>query len=475
MNRLLVLCISLVTSLNIGWTQASKIDFQIDNYENDTLIIGNYYGDKQLVKDTLIRADRNDKFVFASDTLVDAGVYLALMLPDYEYIQFIVPSDDQQFSASMDYEELAKIKFSGSKENETFYDYLAFLREHKPKAEELQQKIEAARAEGKSTEKEEAKFDEIDKKVKDYQLKIVEENKGSIASMLISANFDVDIPEFEGDEDEVKMKRFKYYRDNYFHNLDTTNIALIRTPFLHDRLMYYLDNLNSPLPDSITIAVDKILSMLQPNEDAFKFYTSFFLNKYAKMKRVGDDAIYVHIADKYYSTGKAKWVKPETLAKIRDNATKLRPLLIGNKIPDIFVYDKDSTEIRLREVDADYTVLVFWAPSCGHCTKAMPHIVKFNDKYKDQGIKTISICTKGGEKFKGCWDVLEEKDMLRLINTGDEYIRFQRQVYVRQTPKIVVLDKDKEIVIKDIPAEKLDEILQEIIKQEEMEKSVIEE
>ena len=51
-----------------------------------------------------------------------------------------------------------------------------------------------------------------------------------------------------------------------------------------------------------------------------------------------------------------------------------------------------------------------------------------------------------------------------MLNTGDEYIRFQRKMFVRKTPKIIVLDKDKEIIIKDIPAEKLDEIVDEIIR-----------
>jgi len=225
-----------------------------------------------------------------------------------------------------------------------------------------------------------------------------------------------------------------------------------------------MDKLNAPVPDSTIIAIDYVLKKFENNPEALKFYTSFLLNQYASMKMVGQDAIYVHMVDKYYSQGKAPWVKEDVLAKIIDNANKLRPLLIGNTVPDITTYQQDGTPIKIRDIESEYTVLVFWAPNCGHCKKAMPDVVNFNDKYLSKGVKTVSICTKGGEKFKGCWDFLEGKDMLRMLNTGDEYIRFQRKMFVRKTPKIIVLDKDKEIIIKDIPAEKLDEIVDEIIR-----------
>ena len=65
--------------------------------------------------------------------------------------------------------------------------------------------------------------------------------------------------------------------------------------------------------------------------------------------------------------------------------------------------------------------------------------------------------------------------MLRLHNTGDEFIRFQRKMFVTKTPKIIVLDKNKEIIIKDIPADKLSEVIDEIIRLEDAEKEIIEE
>ena len=476
MNKLYTLL--LLSCFVIASVAAQKVDVEIkiDNYKNDTLIVANYFADRQLIKDTLIRKSSKDKFALKADSLFEAGVYIAITLPDYQFSQFIIPGDDQEFKLEMDYENLSKLKSKGSVENKLFYDYLQYLNKRRPENIRLQKELMEADSLGKDVAKIEEQIAVIDLDILDYQQKIVAENPTTITAALISANFQVDIPEItEGTPEEIKSKRFRYYREHYFDNIDFNLPAIIRTPFLHDRIEYYMEKLNAPLPDSTMIAIDYILSKFSDNEEAFKFYTSHFLNQYAKMKMVGQDAIYVHIVDKYYANGKAPWVKEETLAKIVDNANKLRPLLIGKTIPDITTYEKDGTVVKIRDVEADYTVLVFWAPNCGHCKKAMPDIVKFNDEYLAKGVKTIGICTKGGEKFKGCWDSLEEKDMLRLLNTGDEYIRFQRKMFVRQTPKIVVLDKNKEIIIKDIPADKLSEIIDEIIRLEDIGKESIEE
>lgn len=457
---------------------AQKVDIEIniDNYKNDTLIVGNYYADRQLVKDTLIRKSNEKSFRLKADSLFESGVYIAITIPDHQFSQFIIPEDDQEFEIMMDFADLSELNSKGSDENKLFYDYLQYLNKRRPENIRLQKELMEADSLGADVGKINEQIAVLDLEILKYQQKLVADHPTTITAALIGANFQVDIPKItEGTPEEIQAKRFRYYRAHYFDNVDFNLPAIIRTPFLHDRIEYYMQKLNSPLPDSTIIAIDYILSKFTDNEEALKFYTSHFLNQYAQMKMVGQDAIYVHIVDKYYANGKAPWVKAETLAKIVDNANKLKPLLIGNTVPDITTYEKDGTAVKIREIEAEYTVLVFWAPNCGHCKKAMPHIVKFNDEYLAKGIKTISICTKGGEKFKGCWDSLEDKDMLRLLNTGDEYIRFQRKMYITKTPKIIILDKNKKIIIKDIPADKLSEIIDEIIRLEDSEKEIIEE
>ncbi|MBK7637209.1 MAG: thioredoxin fold domain-containing protein [Saprospiraceae bacterium] len=136
------------------------------------------------------------------------------------------------------------------------------------------------------------------------------------------------------------------------------------------------------------------------------------------------------------------------------------------KNADITTYKEDNTPVRLYDINSPYTIVIFWAPDCGHCKKIMPDVVSFYKKNKDK-VKLISICTKGGENTKTCWPAVKEKGMEDFINTADEYSRYNMKVRIKSTPKVFVLDENKEIIIKDIPAEELDKIFNEIVSFEE--------
>jgi peroxiredoxin len=203
---------------------------------------------------------------------------------------------------------------------------------------------------------------------------------------------------------------------------------------------------------------------MESSPDTYKYYLSYFLNQYAQMKIVGFDKVYVHLVDNHYSKGKADWVSEETLLKMKEQADNLRNILIGEKFPDITTYKKDKTPVRIWDIESPYTVVLFWAHDCGHCTKSMPDIVSFYDEFESKGVTLISICTKGQKKMLPCQEAIPKKNMEKFINTFDEYQRYRQKVYIRSTPKIFLLDQDKKILIKDIPAKELKNIMPEIIK-----------
>lgn len=309
----------------------------------------------------------------------------------------------------------------------------------------------------------------VDAEVKAYQRKLVEDNSGSLAAAIVKANIEVQIPDFSGTKEQIDQQRFQYYHDHFFDNMDLSDPRLLRTPVYFDRVDRYVSKFTIQIPDSIIKSLDLILSRSEAAPENFKYLLIHYLNEYAKSKFVGMDAMYVHLVDNYYATGKAPWVEEEQLQKIIENANTLRPLLIGKIAPDITVFKQDLTPVSLHGIDAKYTVLLFWAPDCGHCTKSMPDIVKFYEQYKDKGVEILAVCTKLLEKEGTCWDAVKEKGMENWINTSDKYLRSKfGQVYnVKSTPQIYILDHKKEILTKHVGAEKLAEIMDLIIAEEE--------
>ena len=441
--------------------QKLNIDFQIEGYHNDTLIIGYYFGDKTLIEDTLFtQKGKKEYFKWTTDTLVAQGVYFAVLKPDNKIFQFLVNDRPGIIRFKFNAEDLLDLSVKGCKENEAFYSFLLFLGDKRVQRDTLNSSIEKAKMSNLPYEQFNEELAKIDAEVKAFQNRLLKDFPGSILAMLISTNMDIPMPEFTGDAQSVQTQRYYYYKSHYFDNLNFKHPALIRIPTTHQKVDDYLNKMSVQIPDSLMIEVDYILNLAKPNREAFRYFLSEFLNKYGQSKYIGHDGIAAHIIDNYYSKGMAPWVTEENLGKLKDNADNIRPTMLGKKMPDIITYQEDSTAVRLYDIIADYTILFIWDPTCGSCKKAAPDIVNFYNKYKTENIKVLTICNQSGEKYKSCWPSVVEKGMEGLINTGDEYQRYQSKVRNTSVPKIYFLDKDKKILLKDFPSEKLEEIFE---------------
>ena len=463
MRYLLLLIFSFFLTSVIG---QHDIKFKIKDYTNDTLIVGYYLGDKQLVHDTLL-STKPGKFQMKGDSTLKAGFYLLLTLPENKIVQFLI-DDDQEFEMETSINSLEISKFKGSKDNQLFSEYVAFLAEQRPEADDLRQQIEALEVEDPKRKELMAKLDAFDERVEKEQNMIIDQHPNTLTAMLIKSNTGIDFPDFEGDEKEVKRQTWQYYKKHYFDHIDLGNPAVLRTPFFDKRVNYYMRNLTPNQPDSIIRSMDFLLAKMKPSEETFRYYLSTFLNEYIQSKIVGMDAVYVHLAEKYYAAGQAPWLDEETTNSIVDNAMDIKPVLIGKTGQDIQVYLEDGSPIKISDIDYEYLVLMFWAPDCGHCKKMMPDVVKFYEEYKDKGVKLLAVCTKHKEKTESCWEILEEKEMTGFINAADTNHRsmFKLKYNVKTTPKIFILDPDRKILMKNIGGAQLGDVMEELFRRE---------
>lgn len=449
-----------------------NIDITVDKYDQDFVVIGYYYGDRQLVLDTLLR-NEDGKFILSGEEPLNKGTYILLLSPNNRYIQFLVDEHEQNFSIQLDTADLGNPVMNGSKDNQVFLDYISFINSKGQENEKIISEINVLKEKGEDYTELTQKQAELDKEVKAYQANIFATYPNSVTTHMIKTTMDVEIPEFEEEGEALKEKQYFYYKEHFFDHIDLGDSVFLRTPFFHNKIMTYVEKLTPQSPDSVAVAIDYILKQMEPANETYKFYLSHFLNTYARAKIVGFDAVYVHLVDNYYAKGKADWVDEETLRKIVAEAEKIRPTLIGKKAQEIQVYRKDKTPITLEDIESKYLILYFWAPDCGHCKKATPHVIDFYKKYKDTlnvDVEILAVCTKHKDKEPSCWEAVEEKGMDLWINASDvdHLSQFKIKYNVQSTPSIFILNEDREIVMKRIGAEYLDEVMQEIIRVDDL-------
>ncbi len=445
-----------------------NIQFNIANYDNDTLLLAYFYGEQQLVKDTLY-AKKPGLFEYKGDSLIDAGVYIALVYPSKEYFQFMVNSKDQKFKIYTDYKDLQDIKIKGSKDNKLFFGYLEYIKNQNKIAQQLLKEKSKLDSLKQDTKEIDDRLNELDTNVGKYQQDILKKYPDFLTSLLIKSNIDVKIPDFDGTEDEIKEKRYRYYYKHYFDNMDLKHPAVLRTPYIHNKIEDFIDKMTVPIADSISKSIDFVLSKMSPQSDIWKYYVSYFLNKYAKSNIVGMDAVFVHMAQNYYGKGLTPWVEEKSLIRILDSAIRMEGVLIGKTAPELLLYKQDKTPVRLKDIKSDYTILYFWKPDCGHCRHSIPKLLEFYDKYKDRGVEVVTVCTKLGKKVEKCWDGVKDLKMQKILYNLADYKNlsgFHANFNIRATPTVFVLDKNKKILIKQIPTEKLGEVMDSIFKEE---------
>ena len=458
--------------------QGYRIEVELKGYEEDTLYLAYHLGDKQYIRDT-VGVQKNGTFVFEGEENLEGGLYLIVLAPNNEFFQILVDKDNQRFAIKSDAGKLTeKIEFEDSKDNARFYKYLNYISEKRPTAEKIRAELsELGDEENEKKENLNKQLDDLNKQVEEYQLELIEKFPKSLTAAIIKANLAIDVPEFEGNEEEKRRKRWRYSQQHFFDNIDLSDPRLLRTPFLFPRIDQFVSKLQVQHPDTIAKALDYILEKTKPAEGTFKYLLIHYLNEFSKSKIVGMDAVYVHLVDNYYRKGLATWTGEDQLKKILESADKLKPLLIGKIAPNILMEKRDGSKIALHEVDSEYTILYFWRYDCGHCKKSTPFMKEFYEKFKDRGVEIFSICTKFTDEIPKCWEYIDENEIQDWLHTVDPYhqSRFSKIYDIRSTPQMYILDAKKEIISKKIGAEQLEEVMDKIIEMKKKEKEAEEE
>jgi len=423
-----------------------------------------HLGEKQYIKDT-IKQQADGSFLFKGDSPLESGIYLVVLPPDNNYFQLIIEKNDQYFSVTTDAADPSKnIQTKGSIENKLFYGYMNFLAEKRPQSEALNNRLKEEKDSLKMQELTDA-IDKIDQEVEDFQFNFIQNNANTFTAAIIKANTPLKLPDFTGTEEEQQREAFYYNRDHYFDNLDLSDGRFLRTPFLFERINTYVSKLQVQVPDSLIKAIDLVLAKTKNASESYRYFAVHYLNEYANSKFVGMDAVYVHLAEKYYASGQAPWVDSTQLAKIVENAVSLKPILIGKTAPNIKMQLRDGSPVTLHDIKSPYIVLYFWRYDCGHCKESTPDIKAFYEEYKNKGVKIFAVCVKFNDEIGDCWKYVDENQLDGWIHAVDPYLRskFYSLYNVKTTPQIFILDKNKKIISKGIGAPQLKEVMGKIM------------
>ncbi|MCO6495370.1 MAG: DUF5106 domain-containing protein [Bacteroidetes bacterium] len=415
-------------------------------------ILANYLGDKPYARDTAF-ADAKGIATFSGKDRLERGIYMVL-LPGMSYFE-ILSTDNNYFSIETDttkedyYQEMV---ITGSPENTRFVAYNLFLTK-------------------KGIERSKAKDDEakkvIDKEVDAYKQKQIKEYPKDLLSHVLLMMEQPKVPDApEGmTPEDAKQWQYNYYVAHYWDNIDLKEEGLTRTPgaIFQNILDRFYDKVISQDPDSLIKYIDIVSAKMDGNKEVERFYIWYMTRKYETSKVMCHDAVFAHMARKFYCAGKAFWADSTTIAKICEKAEMIGYTTCKTKVPDLRCADINDQYHHLYQEKGRYIVLIFWDPTCGHCKKVLPKVEDLKKRMGD----TISVYAVSSEgKYDEWVKYTNEHPELNKIFTNvcktDRYFPWpvNRQHYdIQANPTIFLLDSEKKVIAKKIDEDRLEEFI----------------
>ena len=342
---------------------------------------------------------------------------------------------------------------------------------------------------------------QVEKSIQAYEEKFLADHKGTFIGDVMNLKVEKLLKEIpkasNGRPDSIQS--YNYYKKHYWDNVDFKDDGTMRNPFFNGKLKKYFESIVVIQPDSVSVEIDKIMNKTKPGTLIYKLLLAHFTYSYETSKIMGFDKVFVHMSDTYFKTGKADGIyeDAEIVQKIIKRADKLKPLLIGSQAIDLsmikaedfskmkamgFEDAKNNEEmtsvfyknvdqvnklfVKLSDVKADYTIVVFWDVDCSHCQKEIPLLLAgYNDLIKEKkDVKVYSVYMQHeGEKYLKYID--EHKLPWINVYDGAHYNNAIEKYDVYSTPVIYILDKNKAIKAKRIDADQVKTIINALEKE----------
>lgn len=476
MKRILLFA-GLLFGLKAFTQNAYEIKVTCKPFKNQYIYLGHYFGKSYPIIDSVKLNDQCEG-VFKGTKKLQGGIYLIGYPGKSGYFEIMVDKQ-QKFTVIADTASVKSndIKYLNSPDNVLFNGYQKFMSTKGAAIAGLKEQLKKAdnkQDSGRINEQ----LTNLDKEITAYREDIIKKKPDNILSALLIAMRE---PILTGRLKEPKNKAdsvdsWFYYKKHFWDGINFWDGRLAYTTLFEEKLDKYFEQLVVPQQDSIINELDWMLGAASIDDEMTRFLLVKFVNRYLNQKYMWEDAVFVYLFEKYFSQKTYSWLNEKGMKTITDRAYSLMANIMGSPAADIELPDSTGEIKSLYELKADYTVVVFWDPTCGHCKDVLPKLDSFyRAKWKAAGLKIFAIAKETDGSKKDWLGFINEHRLTDWTHVyyskADDKARINNdipgysQLYdVLTFPTLYLLDKDKHIVAKKLTYQQTDDVLQLKIK-----------
>ena len=472
MKGLFFIILSLFVSRS--YAQQFSLTLIAPQYHEGVAYLTYYYGKNMNVEDSAI-VSQNGVAVFQKENKVQPGVY-SIVFPGKRFtFDFLIDTTQKITILARDTANLIlATEVNNNPENDIFRDYQRFIAHKGPLLEKERAAFMASKTRADST-LHQNNYKTINDSLVAYRETLMNKYPESMLSALLKSMKEPEVLHQRPINRQDTIDNYWYYKKHYWDGVAFNDARIIRTPFFVPKVERFFRQVENQDADSLIRAVDYYLLLSRTTPEMYKFLLNWFTDEYYQPKYMGQDKVFVHLFEKYHSKGVSNWLSEKQLKMISDRAYMVMSNLVGVPASPLMMTDVSGKAAPLYTIDANFTVVAFWDPTCGHCQQELPRIDSiYKAKWKKEGVRIYAVLTDNSvkpqwEKFITDhqlteWTHVYESDAQeKKVKDGNE--PSYRQLYdVIQTPTIYLLDKEKRIIAKKLTIEQLDDVITAKIK-----------
>ncbi len=446
-------------------SQAYQVTLK-SNFKSGTAYLTFHMGENFNIQDSA-QVNKAGVAIFKGPKKLPGGIY-AIVFPGKKFTADFLIDKEQVISIVADTAHLQNMIVTGSPVNNLFKQYQQYVSQ-----KGLQLSAERNAYTTSLTSKDsllhEANYNRLNTELNNYRKDLVKNNPTSMMAVLLNAMREPAYPARAPRTYKDSVDNYNFYKAHYWDGVSFRDDRIIRTPFFLPKLQRYYREVLPQSPDSIIKDADFKLLLARTSPEMFKFLLNWLTDEYFNPKYMGQDAVFVHLFEKYHSKGLSPWLNEKQMETITRRAYMQMSNLVGEQAANLEMLDRNDKPVNLYETNSEYTVVLFWDPTCGHCKEELPRIDSiYRAAWKQEKVKIFAVLT---EKTKpewikyidehqiGDWIHAYQTKEMEQADAASQRPGFRQLYDVTMTPILYLLDKNKRIIAKKLTWQQLNDML----------------
>ena len=470
MKKYIVFLVAALTT-STAFTQGYQVTLKAPGYNSGITYLTYYMGNNFNIADSAAIGN-NGIAVFKGTGKLPPGIYAIFFPGKVLRTEFLI-GPEQTISVTADTSDLVnKTIVTGSKEN-VLYDQYQKVAATKGRLINQERNAFMASTNLEDSILHEKNYTRYNNELNEFRQGIIKNHPNSMMAALLNAMKEPAYPSVVPVTKQDSINNYNEYKNHYWDGISFMDDRIVRTPFFLKKVERYYREVISPEPDTIIKDIDYKLLLARSAPEVYKFLLNWLTDEFINPKYMGQDAVFVHLFNKYHSKGLSSWLNEKQMEAISRRAYMLMANLIGERAADLEMLDTNDKPISLYSLNADYTVVCFWDPNCGHCKEEIPRLDSiYRASWKNHNVKIFAVLTpENKQSVKNEWvKFIADKDLgewahahkTNEMEEADYAVQRPsfRQLYdITSTPTIYLLDKDKRIIGKKLTLLQLNELL----------------